>query len=79
MWGFISKLEVEFISNQHLTLRSVLKIYTYRVLLQALKRKHALVTVIERDTDQSIERVYILAGPMNFFAAKSGAVGDSRK
>ena len=25
------------------------------------------MTVIESDTDQSIERLYILAGPMNFF------------
>jgi len=38
MWG-LSKLEVEFISNKHLTLRSVLKIYTYPVFPQVQKRK----------------------------------------
>jgi len=38
----ISKLEADYFYNQHLTLGSVLKIYTYPVLLQLPKRKTCL-------------------------------------
>ena len=39
----ISKLEADYFYNQHLTLGSVLKIYTYPVLLQLPKRKACFI------------------------------------